>query len=299
MNRVLVVGSINMDLVVEAERLPVLGETLSGRCFSTKPGGKGANQAVAASRLGASVSIIGCVGQDDHGRQLVDGLQRENIDTRYVHITDRCATGVALITLSQGDNAIIVVPGANHALMPEAVLAAETAFADADVVLCQLEIPVQTVCMAAELAARYGKPFLLNPAPASSLPDDLLRNTTLLTPNEHELATLFSSAPTEWQATLSAHPQVMMTRGGDGVWFSDASQVLRHQPSYSVPVVDTTGAGDTFNGALAAFWGVERARLAKLACAAGALSVTRPGAQGGMPTRDALFAFVQERERAG
>jgi ribokinase len=299
MNRVLVVGSINMDLVVEAERMPVLGETLSGRCFSTRPGGKGANQAVAASRLGASVSIIGCVGQDDHGRQLVDGLQQENIDTRHVRVTEHCATGVALITLSQGDNAIIVVPGANHALMPEDVLAAETAFVDADVVLCQLEIPLPTVCMAAQLAARYGKPFLLNPAPASPLPDELLCNTTLLTPNEHELASLFSSDPAQWQATLCMHPQVMMTRGGDGVWFSDESQALHHQPSFSVPVIDTTGAGDTFNGALAAFWGLGRAQMAELACAAGALSVTRPGAQGGMPTWEALRAFVLDRERAG
>src|SRR5476649_2597778 len=132
MNRVLVVGSINMDLVVETNQVPHLGETLLGQRFSTHPGGKGANQAVAASRLGAHVTLIGYVGNDAFGTTLISGLKQENIDTRYIRITDKAATGVAIITVSQSENAIIVVPGANHILTPEDVYAAESAFVEAD-----------------------------------------------------------------------------------------------------------------------------------------------------------------------
>ena len=298
MNKVLVVGSINMDLVVETAHFPAPGETLLGQRFSTFAGGKGANQAVAAQRLGAQVTMIGCVGDDAFGRQLLDQLKAEGIDTRHVRVAQEIGTGVAAITVSQAENSIIVVPGANHALTSDDLYAAEAAFAAADVVLCQLEIPLVTVEAAAELAQRHGKPFLLNPAPAVVLPASLLDRVTLLTPNEHELALLFACADDDWQRQLRAHPQrIIMTKGADGAWFADGDGQLQHQRAFRVDAVDTTGAGDTFNGALAAFWGDDLARLARLACAASALSVTRAGAQGGMPTREQLQAFIDAQNK--
>lgn len=296
MARVLVIGSINMDLVVSAARFPGPGETVLGQSFSTFPGGKGANQAVAARRLGAEVTMIGCVGDDAFGTQLSTQLADEGIDTRFIRRVPGVSTGVATITLSASENSIVVVPGANHALTLAHLQAAESAFADADVVLCQLEIPLPIVEAAAGMAAALGKPFLLNPAPAVVLPDALLSRVTLLTPNEHELALVYADDAGDWQATLRARPQrILMTHGAEGAWFADAAGQLRHQPAFPVVAVDTTGAGDTFNGAIAAFWGLPMAEIARLACAAGALSVTRSGAQSGMPTRAQLDTFLSER----
>lgn len=298
MNSVLVIGSINMDLVVNTGRFPSPGETVLGQSFSTYPGGKGANQAVAASRLGARVTMIGCVGRDAFGKELLDTLASEGIDIRHVRTVANAATGVAAITLSDAENSIVVVPGANHALTVEHLDAAEDAFRAADVVLCQLEIPMPVVEAAAALAARLGKPFLLNPAPALPLSERLLNDTTLLTPNEHELALVFDNAPEAWQAVLSRHPQrILMTRGIEGAWFADAAGRMRHQSAFPVTAIDTTGAGDTFNGALAAYWGRDLMELARLACAAGALSVTRKGAQSGMPTQAQLTAFLAAEDR--
>ncbi len=296
MNKVLVVGSINMDLVVQAERFPGPGETLLGQCFSTFPGGKGANQAVAARRLGAQVTMLGCVGRDAFGTELLALLEKEGIDTRHVRTADGISTGVAAITVSQAENSIIVVPGANHALSPSDVRAAESAFVTADVVLCQLEIPLETVEAAAALAERHGKPFILNPAPAMPLPQTLRERAALMTPNEHELAILLAVPDSEWQQQLARHPQrILMTRGSDGAWFYGDDGKLHHQPAFAVEAKDTTGAGDTFNGALAAFWGEDLDRLARIACAASALSVMQAGAQGGMPTREELDTFLGAR----
>ncbi|SDG87437.1 ribokinase [Propionivibrio dicarboxylicus] len=296
MARVLVIGSINMDLVVNAARFPGPGETVLGQSFSTFPGGKGANQAVAAKRLGADVTMIGCVGDDAFGTQLTEQLANEGIDTRFVRRVPGVSTGVATITLSGAENSIVVVPGANHALTEAQLDAAEAAFADADVVLCQLEIPLAIVDVVARKAAAHGKPFLLNPAPAVVLSDELLDRVTLMTPNEHELALVYAGDCGDWQATLRSRPQrILMTHGAEGAWFADADGQLRHQPAFPVEAVDTTGAGDTFNGAIAAFWGLPMAEIARLACAAGALSVTRSGAQSGMPTRAQLESFLFER----
>ncbi len=296
MNKVLVVGSINMDLVVEAGKFPAPGETLLGQRFSTFPGGKGANQAVAARRLGARVAMIGCVGGDAFGRELLGLLEKEGIDTRFVRTAEGISTGVAAITVSQAENSIVVVPGANHALSPADIQAAESAFAEADLVLCQLEIPLETVEAAAMLAERHDKPFILNPAPAMPLPEGLRARTALVTPNEHELSILSSLPDSQWQRQLALHPErILMTRGSDGAWFAGSDGELHHQSAFKVTPVDTTGAGDTFNGALAAFWGRDLAELARLACAASALSVTRAGAQGGMPTREELDAFLGSR----
>ncbi|MEJ2795417.1 ribokinase [Iodobacter sp. LRB] len=293
MTKVVVVGSINMDLVVHTQQFPRMGETLFGEQFATHPGGKGANQAVAAQRLGASVAMIGCVGNDEFGKTLTAGLAAEGIDTRWLKTSPDTATGVALITLCQGDNAIVVVPGANMQLSPSDISTAEAAFIDADVILAQLEIPLDTVLAAAKLAQKHGKPFFLNPAPAQALPAELLALCTLLTPNEFELLEALGESEGDWKAVLAKHAAVM-TKGSDGAWFNQGGQ-LQHQPGFKVDLADSTGAGDTFNGALATFWHLGIAEATKRASAAGALSVTRAGAQGGMPTLAELEQFLKKQ----
>lgn len=292
MARVVVVGSINMDMVVATDTFPRLGETLFGTHFSTHPGGKGANQAVAAARLGAEVTMIGCVGADAFGGEMKATLAREGVDIDHVS-TGREATGIASITLSGGDNAIIVVPGANHELSPEDIDRASAAIAHADVVLAQLEVPYATVLHAARRAREHGKPFFLNPAPAVELSGELLELTTLLTPNEHELATALQTPEGAWAEVIARSPvRIAMTHGKDGAYYTDANGALVHQPGFVVAAVDTTGAGDTFNGALAAFWHLGIGEAVRRANAAGALSVTRAGAQGGMPTLAELETFL-------
>ncbi|SDG44376.1 ribokinase [Paraburkholderia phenazinium] len=293
MARVVVVGSINMDMVVATEAFPRLGETLFGTHFATWPGGKGANQAVAAARLGAEVTMIGCVGADAFGEQLKATLVREGIDTRWVS-TGNAATGIASITLSGGDNAIVVVPGANHELAAADLDRAHEAFAEADIVLAQLEVPLDTVLHAARLARRLGKPFFLNPAPAVALPAELIALTTLLTPNEHELAAALQTAGEPWAEVLRRMPgRIAMTHGKEGAYTSREDGELVHEAGFEVEAVDTTGAGDTFNGALAAFWHLGAGQAMRRANAAGALSVTRAGAQGGMPTLAELEQFLK------
>jgi ribokinase len=292
MPAVLVVGSINMDLVVQTETFPRLGETLVGTGFATHPGGKGANQAVAAARLGAQVTMLGRLGGDAFGRELKSRLAAEAVDTRWVSETPAAPTGVASITLCGADNAIIVVAGANGALRPADLDGAESAFVAADVILAQLEVPLATVEHAAELAARHRKPFILNPAPAVPLPESLLARCTLITPNEYELAIVLDKPSARWQDLLRALPgRVVVTKGAEGAYF-EVDGLSHHQPSFPVQPVDTTGAGDTFNGALAAFWHLGLPEAVRRGCAAGALKVTKPGAQAGMPTLAELTAFL-------
>jgi ribokinase len=297
MANVLVVGSINIDFVVRADNFPRAGETLPGSDFSTHAGGKGANQAVAAARLGARVTMLGRVGDDIFGQQLKTRLAQEGIETRWVIETAGAATGVAAITVSNGENAIIVVRGANASLAAADLDAADSAFAAADVVLAQLEVPVDTVAHAAELAARHGKPFILNPAPAMPLDQSLLARCTLLTPNEYELAAVLGRPDTPWQQALAVMPgRIVMTKGAEGAYYTDASGTLRHQNRFDVTVVDTTGAGDAFNGALAAFWPLGLTEAVRRAAATGALAVTKPGAQEGMPSAAELDAFLRRAE---
>jgi ribokinase len=290
---VLVVGSINIDFVVRSDSPPRMGETLVGLDFSTHAGGKGANQAVAAARLGARVTMLGRVGEDAFGEQLKTRLAQEGIDTSWVRETAGAPTGIASITLCKGENAIIVVRGANASLAPEDLDAAESAFAAADVVLAQLEVPLATVAHAAEIAVRHGKPFILNPAPAIPLEQSLLARCALLTPNEYELTTVLHRPAAPWQEALALMPgRIVMTKGADGAYYRDGSGTLRHQPRFDVAVIDTTGAGDAFNGALAAFWPLGLAEAVRRASAVGAIKVTKPGAQEGMPSAAELDAFL-------
>jgi ribokinase len=293
MSRVLVFGSINMDLVVETSTFPRLGETLPGASFATHAGGKGANQAVAAARLGANVTMLGRVGCDAFGRELKARLAAEGVATRWVHETPGVSTGIAAITVCNADNAIVVVSGANACLSAADLDAAEPAFAEADVSLAQLEVPLATVEHGAEIAARHGKPFMLNPAPAMRLPETLLARCTMITPNEYELGTALAQPDVPWQELLTCLPgRVVVTKGAEGAYFTDAAGALRHQLSFAVKPVDTTGAGDTFSGALGAFWDLGLAEAVRRGAAAGALSVTKRGAQDSMPTLAELNEFL-------
>lgn len=294
--KIAVVGSLNLDLLTETERFPLPGETIIGQRFGRFMGGKGANQAVAAARLGAEVVLVGAVGDDDFGRQMQAALGAEGVDTRGLRVVAGQTSGLASITVAGAENQIIVVPGANHALTPADVEARADDIARADVVLVQLEIPIDCVWAAAEMARHYRKPLMLNPAPAHRLPEALLRATTLLTPNAHELAaSLGLPAETPLAELCAAAPcAVALSRGVEGAYYRAAgSHDLQHQPAFAVTAVDSTGAGDTFNAALAVYWHLGPTQALRHACAAAALSVTRTGAQSGMPHAAELAAFLR------
>ncbi|NII72268.1 ribokinase [Dyella sp. SG562] len=296
MARVVVVGSINMDLVTLAERFAGPGETVLGERFLTIPGGKGANQAVAAARLGAEVALVGALGDDAFGQQLYDGLAREGIALDHVRRIADCGSGTASITVAGGENEIIVVPAANARVTPAQVEAASDAIARADAVLVQMEIPLESVEATLRLGQRLGVPVILNPAPAQRLPVEWLRLARYVTPNQHELAILLGAdAEQDFRALMRQAPSpVVLTRGNEGAWYREDGDPA-HQPGFKVDAVDTTGAGDTFNGALAVFLHEGLPQAVRKACAAAALSVTRLGAQGGMPTLAELDAWLAQQ----
>ena len=288
MSRVVVVGSLNVDLVVTAERLPHPGETVTGGTFARHLGGKGANQAVAAARAGAQVLMVGAVGRDADGDEAVTALEAEGIDVSRVRRVD-APTGVAIIAVgSDGENQIVVASGAN----------AEVSAADAElpglgagpgVVLACLEVPIPAVEAAARAAARLGMTCVVNPAPALHLPGPLLAAGPILTPNREELRTL--AGETDLEAGVAAlmaagAEAVAVTLGAEGVFLAVGDQ-RRHVAGAHVKVVDATGAGDTFSGVLAA-WLADGRPLEEAVAAANAaasLSVSQPGARGGMPRR--------------
>ncbi|MFT9848233.1 ribokinase [Aneurinibacillus sp. REN35] len=300
--KVVVVGSINMDLVTETPRVPAIGETVLGSRFSTLPGGKGANQAVACARLGADVRMVGCVGDDSFGVELVENLRREGVRVDDVEPITQCATGIASIVVENGDNSIIVVPGANHTVTPETVRRSEIAIQEADAVLLQLEIPLDAVVETVRIANAHHVPVIVNPAPAAQLPHDIMQSITVLTPNEYELAILLGEQAgdtADFRERMASYPGcLVMTKGSDGAYYSTPDRGVHHQPGFSVAVVDTTGAGDTFNAALAVMIGQGRSmeEAVRYAVAASALSVTRFGAQGGMPSHAQVEAFLHQSE---
>jgi ribokinase len=293
MARVVVVGSINMDLVTLAPRFAEPGETILGERFLTVHGGKGANQAVAAARLGADVALIGALGDDAFGSELHDGLAREGVSLEHVARIADCGSGTASITVAGGENHIVVVPAANARVTPAQIERAQATLASADAILVQMEIPLESVEATLRLGHKLGKPVILNPAPAQKLPMEWLKLARYLTPNQHELAILLGASGDEDFRTLMqrAPAPVVLTRGSDGAWYRDGGDP-QHQAGFKVDVVDTTGAGDTFNAALAAFLHEGLPIAVRKACAAAALSVTRLGAQGGMPTRAELKEFL-------
>lgn len=284
-----------MDLVVRSPRIPLPGETLSGWDFSTIPGGKGANQAVAASRLGAQVEMIGCVGDDGFGRELLANLQKEGVNTQYVSVQSQTPTGIALITVSdQGENTIVLSSGANGKVTPALVRRAKSAIVEADILLLQLEIPLEAVKESVRMAKRHQVTVILNPAPARSLPESLLKQADIVTPNETEgkllagLGADSAMSPVEIIEALTGMGvrQVLLTCGEDDVYFNELGTV-GHMPAFRVRAVDTTAAGDCFNSGLAVSLaeGAPFAEAVRFAQKAAALSVTRFGAQPSLPTR--------------
>jgi len=290
---VVVIGSLNMDLVARAARLPLPGETVAGESFATVPGGKGANQAVAAARLGARTAMIGCVGDDAFGNRLRAGLEADAIDTSALRSVPAMSSGVALIVVdATGRNGIVVVPGANGELEPADVDAAEPVITAARIVVLQLEVPLATVLHAARRARALGKTVVLNPAPAQPLPPELLALVDFLVPNELEAASLTGLPVTTPADALVAARRlrdagaatVLVTLGAHGVVTVGPSGE-RHDQAPRVEAVDTTGAGDTFIGGLCAALVARRTLTEAIAYgqAAAALCVTRPGAQPSIP----------------
>jgi ribokinase len=297
---IVVVGSINMDLVVRAPRHPQPGETILGTDFQTFPGGKGANQAVSAARLGGQVKMVGRVGTDPFGDSLLATLRQDGVDTATVFRTGGVASGVALITVNDaGQNNIVVVPGANWRLLPQDLHAALPIFEGAAVVLLQLEIPLVTAIEAVGLARAQGARVILNPSPAQPLSRELLAQVDYLLPNEHELAMLTGMQPGSLAADRLKPLGIgclVVTLGADGALVLEEG-ISHHLPAHPVTAVDTTAAGDAFAGAFAVALSEGRSirEAAAFGNAAGALAVTKAGAQPSLPTRQSLDSFLQER----
>ncbi|UTR15682.1 ribokinase [Salipaludibacillus sp. LMS25] len=287
---VTVIGSLNMDLVTQTNSFPVQGETVIGNHFMTVPGGKGANQAVAAARLGADVHLIGRVGDDAFGEVLLKNLTDNRVIMSNVEPVTDCATGVATIILHDHDNRIIVTPGANNYVTKEYILQHENVILISDIVLLQMEIPLPTIEFVLELCDTSGIPVVLNPAPAHQLSEESWQRATYLTPNETEKELLFGKEPSRY-----LREKLIVTEGKHGVSFFESGSLNRID-GWSVTPVDTTGAGDTFNGAMAVALaeGKSLAAAISFANAAAALSIQKLGAQGGMPTRQALEQFITD-----
>lgn len=301
MSDVFVLGSINQDFVLKVERRPEPGETVTNAELSTHNGGKGANQAAAAARLGASVAFLGRVGDDEFGEPLVQALEEKGIDTTLIKPASATPTGAAFITVTpDGENAITVAPGANRSLTPGDVEAAADEIGEAGVFVAQMEVPVQAVLRAVEVAAEKGTRALVNLAPTFEVPRELLEKLDPLVVNEHEAAFLLGREVEGVKGALSAAPELLssgprsavITIGEDGAVLADGESV-EHLPAPEVDVVDTTGAGDAFVGALA----TQIARGASLqeavayAVRAGAAAVTKEGAQGALPTPEVVEAL--------
>lgn len=286
MTKVTVIGSSSIDLVVTASKRPNKGETILGDSFKTVPGGKGANQAVAAARLNAEVYMVGCVGKDQFGEKIVNNFISNEVFTTYVEPVTHFETGTAHITLAEGDNSIIVVKGANDNITPDYIDKALDVILKSDIVLIQQEIPEETVEYVADLCFTNGVPLLLNPAPARPISKSVIEKAAYITPNEWEASVLFNNK--DIHEALKEYPnKLLVTEGKNGVRYYDGeNEVL--VPAYPVDAVDTTGAGDTFNGAFAVAIaeGKNIQDSIRFANRAASLSVTKFGAQGGMPTRE-------------
>jgi len=304
MPSLIIVGSLNMDLVVRVGHLPAPGETILGRDFHTIPGGKGANQAVAAARLGGDVFMVGRVGQDSYGQTLRTNLSAEGIDIEFVQVDSTSASGAAMITLDEaGSNTIVVAPGANMALTPRDVVQAFDNIASMDVLVLQLESPIECVLEAARLGHERGVKVVLNPAPARSLSDEIYRNVDVLVPNETETS-LLTGLPvnTLEQAEGAANRllelgvgNVVLTLGGRGALVVMPGRSSIHIPPHAVQVVDTTAAGDAFVAGLAIglAQGQNLVDASIFGNAAGAVAVTRLGAQPSMPTREDVMRMLE------
>lgn len=307
--RICVLGSINMDLVVRADRLPAPGQTLLGGPFATYPGGKGANQAVAAARLGGQVRMVGAVGDDEYGRRMLMTLNAEKVDTTGVRIVSEVPTGVAVITVdANGENTIVVAPGANGLVRPEDADSARETIRWADVLLMQLETPVESVARAAAIAVDERTTVVLNAAPARELGREFASAVDVLVVNQLEAAIVAAPSPGPEDMCLErlgflGFSTAIMTLGEDGAAYVHAKR-KGTTPAYEVNPVDTVGAGDAFVGSLAVRWAHHKAGAGEVnetamvdivswACAAGALATTEHGAIPSLPRRDAVVELLR------
>lgn len=309
--RIVVIGSINVDLVVRVATLPRPGETVLGGQFASVHGGKGANQAVAAARAGGHTTFVARVGDDSMGHSAIEAFQAEGIDTHFITVTPHCPTGVALILVdAAGENSIAVAGGANDRLSCDDIERARPAIEAADVIVLQLEVPLEAVVRAVSIAQAAGTRVILNPAPARPLPTTLLASVDVLTPNETEADSLVGRGPdtvpsaTDVEGTagtlLGLGPRaVVLTRGAAGALVA-VGQAMTRVPAFPVEPLDTVAAGDVFNGCLAVMLAEGRDLIAATRCAAAAaaISVTREGAQASAPHRGEIDAFLAARSGA-
>ena len=302
---IVVVGSINLDLVARAEHIPRPGETIIGSDFQTFYGGKGANQAVAAAKLGHPTFLVGNVGDDSFGPQLRQALEDVGVKTDAVK-TVSGSSGVALITIGAGgENNIVVVPGANALLTPDLVEVAAPVLQQAGFILAQLEIPLETVEYLGDFASKNGIPLMMDPAPARDLPASLLKKVNWLTPNETETEILVkasvrgddraSSSAAADQLLASGPEHVLLKLGAQGCLIAERGQPKQVVPAFPIEAVDSTAAGDAFNAAFAVslLRGSSPSESARFACAVAAISVSRHGAQPSMPTLEEVEAFLE------
>lgn len=309
MKKILVVGSSNTDLIIKVPEIPRPGETLLGGKFQTFPGGKGANQAVAAARAGGDVVFIAAVGDDAYGEEAVRGYKMDHINTGNIKVCKGIPSGIAMITISdKGENAITVASGANAELLPEDLDEAEEAFEEVDYMLIQLETPLETVQKAVEICAEFNTKVILNPAPAADLTDEILSRTGIITPNETEAERLTGVRVANEQEALKAAEvlhdrgvgKVIITLGSEGAFFSDReSGVAKKVPGFRVTAVDTTAAGDVFNGYLAVCLseGYTMEKAIRAAHAAAALSVQKLGAQSSIPRREETDYYLGQSQK--
>jgi ribokinase len=300
---ILVIGSFVMDLVTKTNKVPNEGETVLGLSFNQYPGGKGANQAIQAARLGAKVYMSGCLGFDDFGKQFLSILKKENINSDFVYQSDKASTGTGSITLdSEGQNRIIVVPGANHEYQSDYVDGLSKVMDDVNIIMAQLELRLDVIESVANLAARYNKVFILNPAPACKLSDSILSKVTYLTPNETELEILTNLKNLDTiEAKIKACQlllkkgvkNVIVTLGSDGALLVNENQI-EHVKGFKVKAIDTVAAGDSFNGAIAYMLEQSKSILEsiKFANAVGAITVTKQGAIPSLPNLDEVNYFI-------
>jgi len=302
MNKLVVLGSVNADHVLQVASFPRPGETLLGHSYAVIPGGKGANQAVAAARLGADIAFIACVGDDSFGRNMINEFDRDGINTQAVMVEQDTPTGIAMIQVAAtGENSICISAEANACLTPERLNPHRELIAQADTLLMQLETPIATITQAAKIAKKAGTRVVLNPAPAQSLNDELLSVIDLITPNETEAELLTGIKVIDMVSAQVAADvlhnkgiaEVMITLGSQGVWISREGKG-KQVKGFRVDAVDTTAAGDTFNGGLLAGLqaGLVLDDAIRFAHAAAAISVTRVGAQTSIPTKSDVDAFL-------
>lgn len=300
-----VLGSVNADHILQVESFPRPGETVTGRGYRVVPGGKGANQAVAAARLGAETAFIACVGDDDFGRRMLDAFAAEGMETQGVMAMDGMPTGVAIIYVAEsGENSIGISAEANACLTPERLHSHLDLIRGGSALLMQLETPIETIEIAAAVAKKAGVPVVLNPAPARPLPDSLLAGLAMITPNETEAEVLtgihVKGEDSAAEAAAHLHGKgvetVLITLGSKGAYVSSKGRGAL-VPGYAVDAVDTTAAGDTFNGALMAALqeGKDLPEAIAFAHAAAALSVMRLGAQTSIPTRTETYEFYRKQ----